>query len=271
MTLEEMKDRKRELGYSLEQLSELSGIPVSTLKKIFSAHTKSPRRDTIEKLTAVLERHFDRRAEESGFVREAGISYGGMALSYNRKQGEYTVDDYLALPDEQRYELIDGALYDMGSPSRDHQMIAGELYFQLQLCARAHQMHCRPYISPLDVQLNQDNKTMVQPDVIVCCDEKQDSGQRIFGAPDFVAEVLSPSTALRDRYLKYKKYKEAGVREYWMIDPARRKVIVCLFQPEDDIDTFTFQDPIPVFISDGMCEISFRELEPQLEAKVKSS
>lgn len=121
---------------------------------------------------------------------------------------------------------------------------------------------CHPYLSPLDVQLDGDEQTMIQPDVMVCCDPKKAVGGRIVGAPDFVAEVISPSSRQRDRHLKLSKDKSAGVREYWLIDPDRRKVLVYLFSEEedDDVALYSFDHSIPVGISDGKCEVCLAEL-----------
>lgn len=272
MTLEEMKRRKQELGYSVEALVKLTGIPRGTLQKIFSGQTKSPRRETIEKLTAVLGSYTAAGQHKAGIVAETSPVYGSTARQVDnpygdKMQGEYTIEDYLALPDDKRYELIDGVIYEMASPAVIHQMIAGFLYYQFMSCVEKHQVEtCYPYISPLDVQLDKDNKTMVQPDVMICCDRELDSGKRIFGAPEFLAEVLSPSSRQRDMFIKLNKYKNAGVREYWLINPAKQQVIVYLFYKDDDVSCYTFDDTIPVSISDGLCDVSFAPLKKRLAA-----
>lgn len=163
---------------------------------------------------------------------------------------------------DHRYELIDGVIDEMAAPSMDHQDIVGVLYDQLISCAMRQRDGCHPYLSPLDVQLDGDEQTMIQPDVMVCCDPKKAVGGRIVGAPDFVAEVISPSSRQRDRHLKLSKDKSAGVREYWLIDPDRRKVLVYLFSEEedDDVALYSFDHSIPVGISDGKCEVCLAEL-----------
>lgn len=264
MTIEEMMQRKQELGYSVDGLAKITGVPKGTLQKIFSGQTKSPRRDTVEKLTAVLDEKKYVAPKTVSYVAESTSFYGNEARQVdnpygNKMQGEYTIDDYMALPDDKRYELIDGVIYEMASPAKYHQVLAGYLFYRLMTCTEAHPGECHPYISPLDVQLDKDNKTMVQPDVIVCCDPEEDSGDRIFGSPDFVAEVLSPSTRKKDKFLKLNKYKNAGVREYWMIDPEKQKVLVYLFDHDDDTFIYSFKETIPVSISDGKCEICFEE------------
>ena len=112
MTIEEMKDKKKEKGYSYEQMADLSGIPLGTIQKIFSGETKSPRYDTL----IALEQLFTEPLE----VRETASCYNA------DRNGSYTLDDYYALPDDQRVELIDGYFYTMLSPTFGHQSIAGD-------------------------------------------------------------------------------------------------------------------------------------------------
>ena len=144
MTLEEMKQRKKELGYTYARLSELSGVPLSTVQKIFGGATTAPRYDTMLALESLLvpapsqtasasadtashpgsyEQHAAAFSEEelshAGQVGESGASY------QVKRQGEYTLTDYYQIPDERRVELIDGVIYDMSAPGCDHQLIAG--------------------------------------------------------------------------------------------------------------------------------------------------
>ena len=193
MNLEQMKERKRELGYTYEQIAELSGVPLGTVQKVFSGATASPRYDTLRALEQVFQK------KEELFVREA-VVYG------TKKQGEYTVEDYRALPDDQRMELIDGVLYDMAAPTGIHQIVGGEIYAVLREHIRKKRGKCLPMYSPIDVQLDCDDKTIVQPDVLVLCDTGRLSGNTITGAPDFIVEVLSKSTKKKDMFIKLNKY-----------------------------------------------------------------
>ena len=118
-----------------------------------------------------------------------------------------------------------------------------------------------PFISPIDVQLDSDDKTIIQPDVIVLCDKNKYTPARIIGAPDFVAEVLSPSTRSRDMFLKLNKYRSAGVLEYWMIDPEKKIIITYLFGKDDDYSVYSFRDVIPVGIYNGELTIDFSQID----------
>lgn len=148
----------------------------------------------------------------------------------------YTYRDLLRMGEDVRVELIDGVIYNMASPSWKHQSVAGRIYSQLDAFLRGK--NCRTFIAPFDVRLNaklfgNEDNTVVQPDVIVICDRsKLDSnGNGYRGAPDLVVEVLSPSTAYNDRHKKLIKYQDAGVREYWIVDPKNMTVEV--YVPEN--------------------------------------
>jgi Uma2 family endonuclease len=135
--------------------------------------------------------------------------------------------DYLAWPEDVRYELIDGEAYLMApAPDLAHQDVAGEIYFQIRKALQGRP--CRPFIAPVDVRLPKHTEadeqvdTVVQPDVFVVCDAGKLDRRGVRGAPDWVVEVLSPSTASHDQILKRTLYERHGVREYWLIHPMDR-------------------------------------------------
>lgn len=248
MTINEMKERKTELGYTYAQIAELSGVPLGTVQKIFSGVTTSPRYETLQALEQVLS---DARAS---YVCEPQTAY------QVKKQGEYTLEDYYKIPDERRVELIDGIIYDMSSPTSPHQLIAGLIYSKLLSHVLDKNGKCLPMISPIDVQLDCDDRTMVQPDVVIVCDRDKIINRCIYGAPDFIIEVLSKSSTKRDSVIKLNKYMNAGVREYWIIDPVRQKVIVYDFEQEHFPIIYGFDAKIPVGIWNDGFEIDFQEV-----------
>ena len=247
MTIQEMNERRKELGYTYEKLAELSGVPLGTLQKVLGGITKAPRYETLRALESVLE------MRETLVIRECLAAYG------NKKPGDYTIDDYFALPDEQRVELIDGVLYNMAAPTFMHQTIAAEIFAKLREFIRKKKGSCIPGMSPIDVQLDRDHRTMVQPDVLVICDRNKLVNGRVYGVPDFIVEVLSPSSVKIDTGLKEYKYERAGVREYWVVDPKRKRVVVYTMNEDEyyDIALYTFQDEIPVYIFQNECKINF--------------
>lgn len=143
----------------------------------------------------------------------------------------FTYRDYAQWPDEERWELIEGVPYCFSpSPSREHQRILREL--TLQIAAFLDDKPCEMFQAPLDVRLLEDGDidgdetTVVQPDIIIVCDEDKLDERGCRGAPDFCAEILSPSTAYRDQTLKTDVYERHGVREFWTVHPAERLVTV---------------------------------------------
>ena len=220
MTLEEMKQIKQERGYSIAQLAELSGIPVGTLQKIFSGETEHPRYATLQALERVL-------SEDKGkYSFGARTSKVEEALIYefgnSKRQGEYTLEDYYNLPDERRVELIDGVIYDMSAPTFVHQHISGNVFTAIKHFIDSRNGSCIPMFAPVDVRLDCDDKTMVQPDVLILCDKSKICKWGIMGAPDFCLEIVSESTSRKDYIKKLQKYTEAGVKEYWILDPIRK-------------------------------------------------
>ena len=226
MTLEEMRQIKQERGYSLAQLSEYSGVPLGTLQKIFSGETEHPRYATRRALEQVLTEKsvYDMSNPENGSpptVREAGA----YTVDRPRKSGEYTLEDYYTLPDEQRAELIEGILYNMAAPSFVHQHLLGKLFTQISSFIESKNGDCLPMMAPVDVCLDCDDRTMVQPDILILCDRSKICKWGIMGAPDFCLEIVSESTRRKDYIKKLQKYVDAGVREYWILDPQRRMLV----------------------------------------------
>ena len=242
MTVQEMKKQKQEKGYTYAQISECSGVPLGTVQKIFTGETQSPRYDTLQ----ALERMFT-GIERGGIVHEASA----YEVASNHMQGSYTVEDYRALPEEQRVELIDGYFYDMAAPTFLHQLTAGEIHRPVANYIYDNHGNCKPLIAPVDIQLDCDEKTMVQPDIAILCHDDKVHTWGVYGAPDFILEVISPSTKRKDYTKKLTKYMNAGVREYWIMDPYQEIVLVYFFGKEICPVIYGIGDAIPVGIYDG--------------------
>ena len=273
MTIEEMKRRKRELGYTNQMIADRSGIPLSTVQKVFAGATASPRRETIDALERVLENSGGERSgrftygdltPSAGRGGEASAAYNVHPAQKNSGAADdrlHTLEDYLSLPDDQRVEMIDGVFYDMAAPTTVHQGVAGFLFKKLLDFVMENKGPCFPFISPVDVQLDCDDKTVVQPDVLVVCDRSKYRNGRIWGAPDLVIEVLSPSTRRKDMQLKMYKYAGAGVREYWMVDPEKKLVVQYDLEHLEIPAIYNFRSVIPVLIWDGACRIDLKEMD----------
>lgn len=282
MTIDEMRERKRELGYTAKELSELSGIPLGTLQKILGGATTSPKRSTILALEKVLKRE-DKKSgsglEEGGWpmgVRETPADYPywqGVSLLRPeilresaqvrplKQQGEYTVSDYFLFPESQRVELIDGVIYNLAVPSFLHQSFVSEISYQLTAFVKGNHGKCKVFQAPINVQLDKDDRTMVQPDIAIFCHLEDLYKKVYFGAPDMIIEVVSPSSRNKDMFVKLQKYAKAGVREYWLVYPEEQRVVVFRDLPENTIPClFSMQGTVPVGIWEDDCRIDFAKI-----------
>jgi len=165
-----------------------------------------------------------------------------MSLPQNKANRKWTYADYLTWDDGQRWELIEGEAYLLQgavglapAPNRHHQKISGEIFYQLfsHLKGKA----CKVYDAPFDVRLSEsssasDNYTdaVVQPDIVVICDRSKLDERGCNGSPDLVIEISSPSTAKVDLTVKFDLYEKYGVKEYWIVHPVEKTVMVFKLQ-----------------------------------------
>ena len=163
--------------------------------------------------------------------------------------------------------MIDGVIYDMSSPTFVHQDILTEILSQIIKYIDSKKGNCKPLMSALDVRLDCDNKTIVQPDILIICEKNKNKIRRwgIMGAPDFALEVLSPSTRKKDMTLKLHKYANAGVREYWILDPDRQKLIVYDLEHEEFPVIYDLQGSAPVNIFDGELAINLDKIRELIQ------
>ncbi len=146
-----------------------------------------------------------------------------MALA---EQKIYTVEDIYNLPDGQRAELIDGNLYNMAPPTRQHQQIILYLARKISDYIDEKKGSCEVDLAPFAVFLNGDDRNYVEPDISVICDKNKLTDKGCNGAPDWIIEVVSPGSQRMDCMMKLFKYRTAGVKEYWIVDPLKKLVTV---------------------------------------------
>ncbi len=159
------------------------------------------------------------------------------------KEQYYTIDDIYDLPDGQRAELIDGEIYDMAPPSRRHQRFVMELSNAIHNFIKKKGGSCEVDIAPFAVFLNADDYTYVEPDISVICDPAKLTEKGCSGAPDWIIEIVSPGSRRMDCMIKLFKYRSAGVREYWVVDPDKNRVTVYDFVGEDSAE-YSFSDTV---------------------------
>lgn len=171
----------------------------------------------------------------------------------------YTIDDIYNLPDGQRAELIDGELYMMASPGTIHQRLVMMLSASIFNHIQKKKGGCEVFPSPFAVFLNANNEIYVEPDISVVCDKSKVTEKGCNGAPDWVIEIVSPSSRSLDYTKKLFKYRTAGVREYWIVDYEKNRIMVYDFEQEEMAD-YTFSDKVKGTIFEDL-EIDFSRIE----------
>ncbi|SCM83679.1 conserved hypothetical protein [uncultured Sporomusa sp.] len=152
-------------------------------------------------------------------------------MPLHNEQREYTYKDYLNWHEEERWEIIDGIAYMQATPSPLHQRISGNLYFALHGYFR--NKPCQAFAAPFTVRLPMDNgktdetsnRNIVEPDLVVVCDSSKLDNNGYAGAPTLIVEIVSKTSVKRDHLLKLNKYEQAGVKEYWIIDPETQSIM----------------------------------------------
>ena len=167
-------------------------------------------------------------------------------------QDNYTVEYIYSLPEGERSELIDGVIYNMAPPNRIHQKIISQLTKVIGQYIDTNKGSCEVYPSPFAVFLDNDDRNYVEPDISVICDKNKLNDKGCNGAPDWIVEVVSPSTKRIDYGIKLFKYRTAGVREYWIINPITNSINVFDLEKNEKSDQYTFDDDIEVCIYEDL-------------------
>lgn len=180
------------------------------------------------------------------------------------KHNSYTIDDIYALPAGERAELIEGELFNMAPPSRKHQEFI--TFFTKEIGNYIDNNHgsCKIYPAPFAVFLKTEESdegydNYVEPDISVICDPSKLTDKGCVGAPDWVIEIVSPSSRKMDYYLKLSLYQMNGVKEYWIVDPERKIIIVYNFKLLTPAALYRFTDTVKANIYENL-EIDFRKL-----------
>ena len=171
---------------------------------------------------------------------------------------DWTYADYKAweLKPGERYEIMYGEAYAMAAPSAYHQSMLGEMFRQFATFLIGKP--CKVYPAPYDVRLfyeeDESDDTVVQPDITVVCDKEKRGPEGCRGAPDFVAEILSPSNTAIEMQMKFNLYREAGVREYWVLDSKNKELTVTLFDDDGRTTSSSYRekDSVPVTVLAGL-------------------
>lgn len=164
----------------------------------------------------------------------------------------YTSEDYWALPDGRRAELIDGQLYNMAPPSRIHQKLIQELSRKIGNYIAQTGGSCEVYPAPFAVNLDAEDQNWVEPDLSVICDKSKLTDRGCSGAPDWIIEIVSPSSRRMDYSRKNTLYSDTGVREYWIVDPDKERTTIYRYEEDAAPAILPFSDVIQVGIYEDL-------------------
>ncbi len=275
MDVKELKLRKKALGLTTAQIALMCELPVGTVSKIFTGETKNPSYLTIEKIDRVLaheemlkrvrtyvdailayiKEHPGENVDQIQFEKNYRIEHG---LNNAHK---ITVQMLYEIGEDRRIELIDGHLIINEYPNMRHQMLVQNLGRKIDDFTRSNNGKCRVFNVGVNVFIDEDDYSLVVPDIAVLCDDSRMNAMGIVGPPDWVIEVTSPSTRGRDYGKKMHKYMDAGVREYWIIDPEKEKVTTYIEGEPMMAYVYNFEDEIPVYIYGGELKITVTEVD----------
>lgn len=175
-------------------------------------------------------------------------------LGLTRKgKWQYTIADIEALPKGVRAELIDGEMFvRLKTPETIHQDILMGLSFQVELYIQKKKEKCHVFPAPFGVRIKNDIHNYVEPDITLICDDGKLERNGCHGAPDFVVEIVSPSNRKMDYVRKLALYHEAGVREYWIVDPKHQQVTVYCWEQSEQPVLHPFSERIKVGVYDDL-------------------
>lgn len=258
MDISDLKKKKKEAGMTNHEIAVLSGIPISTVNKIFSGATKNPRYGTLLAIEQVLASReavpftYNVLKEEPVLIRDRSTPYCYTARAYG---GE----DIEKLSEGTPAELIDGKLYMLSAPNTKHQCISGRMFYMVMDYIFKRKGKCQVYAAPFDVRLFADDRTVVQPDISVICDPDKLTERGCSGAPDWVVEIVSESNSSHDYVRKLMKYQKAGVREYWIVDPYQEFISVYNFEDPQRTAQYMWEETVPSGVLEGL-NINMKQL-----------
>ena len=251
MNIDDLRKLREKEKMSDETIADLSGIPLDIVTKIFSGEIKEPKYMSLLAMEQVLVRkkkipfYYDKEKEQPCLVREQ--------VAYNFDARRYHIEDIRQLCAGVRVELIDGKFHTMNTPNRMHQFLSVEILFAMKSHINKNKGKCHIYTAPLGVRLFADDETWVEPDILVVCGRKEIlTDQGCDGAPDLIVEIVSPSNSFHDYVTKLMKYQQAGVREYWIVDPKTERVSVIFFENTTKSAEYKYEDVITSNVLEGL-------------------
>ena len=258
IVIAELKKRKKNLKLTTEKLAYLADLPVSTVSKVMTGETKNPSFVTVEKIASALEREETHRRMEDYLVsyRKYVKDYDGKVPDLSNPETpkgiRSNINEFKELGEDRTIELIDGKI--ISTDDRffpQHQMTVQDLGYQIEDYIQKNKLKCENIYGGINVRLDEDDYTLAAPDIVVVFDENKLTEDCIEGAPEFVAEIVSPCSRYIDYNTKMHKYMMAGVKEYWVVDYEKEKVSVFIEGEPMTTHLYGFDEQIPVYVFDN--------------------
>lgn len=250
MDINDLRKLQEKENMSYETIADLSGIPLDIVTKIFSGEIKEPKYMSLLAMEQVIVRkkkipfYYDEEQEQPCLIREQ--------VAYNFDARSYYVEDIRQLCAGVRVELIDGKFHTMSTPKRMHQFLSMNISARIFNYIEKNKGKCHIYTAPFGVRLFADDETWVEPDILVVCGRKEILTEHgCDGAPDLIVEIVSPSNSFHDYVTKLMKYQQAGVREYWIVDPGIERVAVVYFEDTEKNREHKYDDVITSHVLEG--------------------
>ena len=269
MDVKELKQRKNNLKLTTARLAELAELPVGTVSKIMTGETKNPTITTIDKIDKALAGEELRRRliayrqlfeqyinghplEKIDLKRFQKTHYDGPVKGNGQRVDASVLNEF---GEDKTVEILDGYLIFNQSPGIAHQRLVQNIGKKIDQFIEKHHGPCQMFNVGVNVKPDEDDYTVLIPDIAVICNPEMIRDDCIFGPPDWIIEVTSPSTRHRDYNEKMHKYMASGVREYWIVDPEKERVITYIEGEPMMAYVYGFDESIPVYIYDGKLKI----------------
>lgn len=244
-----LKLARKARGYTQREVAEIIHMSNSSYC-LYESGDREPNLATLEKIAHALYISID---ELFGLYDFGTVNLIKETSKYYHTRPKCTWQQYYELPEGEHAELVNGELYYLAAPSRIHQRLVMEITYALTSYIKSRKGSCEVYPAPFAVKLSEEDNIIVQPDISVICDKKKLDDRGCNGGPDLVIEILSPTNKNRDCIEKLKLYSEYEVKEYWIIDPDTKKVIVYQLEDNSGIpNIFGFDSDIKVNIFEGL-------------------
>lgn len=256
--LQAMREAARMTQKDMEAASGIHQAEISKIERGIG----NPSLETIERLAFAAGCHVNINFVHRGIRRDVPQAKGIIPyLKAVKYQGEYVISDLADVPDDVFFELIEGCVYERNTPTVVHQAILAEFVFCIKSFIKSNKGKCTVLPAPTGLTFENDDKNFLIPDLMIVCDENKFSYEVVKDAPDFVLEIASPSNSRRDYGVKYKIYMEKGVREYWILNPMKKVLVVYDFRNGEIPEIHNFDEEVDIEIYDGKLKIDLREVD----------